>query len=106
MGLGGRPKHCSALKVAQCKARRDDASCSVLRRNGEGYGESSVLLAFPEFWLLLVEKRAEQGWVWVEVGVDVGSGLQPLPCGGKIKAASASLSASCSSSRPPNLRLI
>ena len=42
---------------------------------------------------------AEQDCVWVEVGVDVGSGLQPLLCGGEIKEVSASLSASCSSSR-------
>lgn len=63
-------------------------------------------MAFPQLWFLLVERRAEQGWVWVEVGVDVGSGLQPLLCGGEIKEASASLSASCRSSRPLNLMLI
>lgn len=48
---------------------------------------------------------AEQDCVWAEVGVDVCSGLQPLLCGGEIKEVSASLSASCSSSRSLSLLL-
>lgn len=64
---------------------------------------SSWLSSFAVSYLLT---GTEQECVWVEVGVDVGSGLQPLLCGREIKEVSASLSASCSSFRLLNLFLL
>lgn len=57
VGLGERPEHCSALKVAHVQGAAGMMLLGrVLRRNGEGYEESSIFLAFLLRCFLLVDR--------------------------------------------------